>query len=197
MVADQSELRDRVRGAYSAAAVQPQAKHPFPVGMWFAESIGYPRELLKELPPESSGAFAGVSNVSIAAPIEEGMAVLDVGCGAGLDTLIAARRVGATGRVIGLDFSAEMLGRAETARRRCGLSRISFVQAAAESLPLRDASVDLAMVNGLFNLNPYRQEILRELARVVRPGGKVAGAELILRAPLPEEVRNRAANWFA
>lgn len=197
MFADPHELRDAVRGAYSLAAAQPEVKHPFPVGLQFAESLGYPRELLNQLPPESSGAFAGVSNVSIAAPIQEGMTVVDIGCGAGLDSLIAAPRVGPAGRVIGFDFSAEMLVRAEEARTRCGFPGIHFVQAAAESLPLPDACADLVMINGIFNLNPYRREIFRELARVVRPGGKVAGAELILSEPLPEEVRNSSANWFS
>ena len=197
MIADPGTLRESVRGAYSAAAAQPSAKHPFPVGPEFAESVGYPKEVLNRLPSQATDAFAGVSNVSVAAPIEAGMTVIDLGCGAGLDSLIAAGRIGSGGLVIGFDFSAEMLIRANLAAKQCGFSQIAVVQAAAESLPLSDASVDLAMVNGLFNLNPYRRDIFRELGRIVKPGGKVAGAELVLRQPLPQELRAGAANWFS
>jgi hypothetical protein len=99
-----ARLREMVRGAYSAAAEQPQEKHAFPVGRQFAESIGYPAKLLARLPSLSCDAFAGVSNVSLFADLPPGATVLDLGCGAGLDTLIAAQRVGTAGKVIGVDF---------------------------------------------------------------------------------------------
>jgi SAM-dependent methyltransferase len=194
---ESTALRESVRGAYSAAACDPQTKHPFPVGARFAESLGYSPELLSCLPSEASEVFAGVSNVSLAAPLQAGMRVVDLGCGAGLDSLIAAGRVGSVGRVIGIDFSAEMLSRARIAARKSGASNAYFIQSAAESLPLADASVDLAMVNGIFNLNPFRAQIFMELARVVRSGGTVAGAELILREALPNELKTGDANWFS
>ena len=197
MNGESDQLRRSVEGAYSAAAIEPQGKHPFPVGFEFALSLGYPEEVLKALPEESTTAFAGVSNVSIQAPIREGMSVLDLGCGAGLDSLIAAGRAGHAGRVAGVDFSREMLGRACRAATQVGLSNLLFVRGSAESLPLPDSSVDLVMVNGLFNLNPYRREIFQELGRVVRPGGQVAGAELILRSPLPDSMKAGSANWFS
>jgi ubiquinone/menaquinone biosynthesis C-methylase UbiE len=149
--------------------------------------VGY-GEWLEAAPAEAGEAFAGVSNVAVAAPLEEGMRVLDLGCGAGLDSWIAERRVGRSGRVWGVDFSGEML-------RRGGAR--SVVQAAAEELPLRAAVVDMALVNGIFNLNPRRDEIYRELARVVKPGGSVFGAELVLQAELPAALRAGTANWFS
>jgi SAM-dependent methyltransferase len=191
------ELRESVRLAYSAAADAPDAKHPFPVGAAFARDLGYPQELLRCLPDEAVEAFAGVSSVSIQAPLREGLAVIDLGCGAGLDSLIAAKRVGRTGCVVGIDFSAGMLDRANRAAKCIGNLHVAFVRASAEQLPLRDSSVDVALVNGIFNLNPFRDEIFRELGRVVRPGGHVSGAELVIGSPLPEHLKSGSANWFS
>ena len=190
-------IRDAVRKAYSAVAENPLGKHVFPVGRVFAESLGYPRELLADLPGVVVEAFTGVSNVSVRAEIPEGAAVLDVGCGAGLDALVAARRAGPAGRVIGVDFSRSMLSLGRRAAAEAGLSWVLFCEAAAEKLPLRDASVDVVLVNGIFNLNPAREAIFRELARVLRPGGALYAAELVLSEPLSAEVCASESNWFA
>jgi len=190
------QLRSAVRRAYSAAAERPTEKHAFPVGRVLAERLGYPAELLDTLPPVSVDVFAGVSNVSISATIPAGSTVLDLGCGAGLDSLIAARRVGPSGRVIGIDFSESMLGRA---RRAVTLSGVNVMpcRADAEHLPLAAASVDVALVNGIFNLNPARSQIFQELARVVRPEGAVFAAELILMEAVAKPDHFTEAQWFA
>jgi ubiquinone/menaquinone biosynthesis C-methylase UbiE len=167
------------------------------VGRGFAESLGYPLEQLTKLPEVSVEAFAGVSNVAVTADIPPGATVLDLGCGAGLDSLLAAVRVGPLGKVIGVDFSASMLNRARRGASEAGLSNVEFRAADAERLPLADASVDVALVNGIFNLNPMRDAIFRELARVVRPGGVVYAAELILRGPVERPETIDGANWFA
>jgi arsenite methyltransferase len=194
---DDAALRDKVRGAYSAAAVDPNSRHPFPVGRQFAESLGYPPETLDALPPGAVAAFAGVSNVSILASVPLGATLLDLGCGSGTDSLISAQRVGPSGRVIAVDFSDAMLERARSATQESGLENIEFRLAAAEHLPLDDASVNVAIVNGIFNLNPARDAIFRELARVVAPGGSLFAAELVLQAPLPLSEKSSEANWFA
>jgi arsenite methyltransferase len=191
------ELREKVREAYSAAAERPSHKHPFPVGRAFAESIGYPAALLDSLPPISMEAFAGVSNVSLFAEIPEGAIVLDLGCGAGLDSLIAARRAGPSGKVIGVDFSGPMLDRARQAAMEAAVQNACFEQTDAEHLPLGSASVDVALINGIFNLNPARESIFRELARVLRPGAVAYVAELTLANPLPAKVKQSEADWFA
>ncbi len=191
-----ARLRSAVQGAYSAAADRPRDKHAFPLGRAFAESLGYPPELLAGLPPDSIDVFAGVSNVSVAASIPAGVAVLDLGCGAGLDSLIAAGRVGSEGHVIGVDFSAAMLARARRATAAIG-GNVGFVRADAERLPLQRASIDVALVNGIFNLNPAREEIFRELARVVRPGGFVYAAELILTEAVERTGPISDSDWFA
>ncbi len=191
------ELRDKVRMAYSAAAERPQDEHAFPVGQRLAESLGYPEDLLIGLPSVSVDAFSGVSNVAVFAEIPEGVTVLDLGCGAGLDSLIAAGRTGPKGRVIGVDFSEAMLARARQAAKEAGVDNVEFHQASAEELPLEDGLIDVALVNGIFNLNPVRDAIFKELARVVRRGGAVYAAELILREPLPPEVLDSEDEWFA
>ena len=190
-------LRQGVWKAYSAVAEKPQAEHPFAVGREFAERLGYPQAALDHLPTMAVEAFTGVSNVSIFADIPAGAVVLDLGCGAGLDALIAAERVGPQGKVIGVDFSEAMLARAQQSAVEAGRSRVEFCRGDAESLPVADGAIDIALVNGIFNLNPARDAIFRELARVVRPGGAVYAAEMILREPLPAEEQNNIDNWFA
>jgi ubiquinone/menaquinone biosynthesis C-methylase UbiE len=186
-----------VRGAYSSAAQQPQEKHAFPVGREFAESIGYPADLLATLPSVAWDAFAGVSNASLFAELPAGATVLDLGCGSGTDTLNAAQRVGPSGKVIGVDFSAAMIVRARQAVAESGLTNVELREAEAERLPIGDAEIDIAIVNGIFNLNPARDAIFRELARVIKPSGKLFAAELMLRQPLPPETRASETDWFA
>lgn len=193
----QVQLRDRVRGAYSAAAESPGQKHAFSVGRKFAESIGYPSHLLATLPPVACDAFAGVSNVSLFADLPAGATVLDLGCGSGTDTLIAARRVGASGKVIAVDFSTSMLSRARQAVIETGTLNVELWACDAERLPIKDGEIDIAIINGIFNLNPARDVIFLELARVIRPAGRAYVAELILSQPLPPEARASETEWFA
>jgi len=190
-------LRAKVNGAYSAAASRPEQKHPFPIGRELAKNLEYPPEVLDDLPRSSVEAFAGVSNVSLFADLPVGATVLDLGCGAGMDSIIATRRVGPTGRVIGIDFSEAMLARARAAKEVVNLPHLQFQQGDAECLPLADKSIDVALVNGIFNLNPKRKEIFSELARVLRPHGRAYVAELILAGPLPEGDHTNESNWFA
>lgn len=191
-----SALREAVRDAYSAVALHPGEEHPLPVGRALAEALGYPAELLDRLSPASVDAFSGVAAVSLTADLPPGSRVLDLGCGAGLDSLIAAQRLGPRGRVVGIDFGDAMLARARHGADETGL-RASFCQAAAEQVPLHDAAFDIALVNGIFNLNPARAAIFAELARVVRPGGVVYGAELIAREAIIVDGPPSARDWFS
>lgn len=190
-------LREGTKKAYSAAAERPLDEHPFPVGVQFAESLGYSRQLLSSLPAASKEAFSGVSNVSVFAEIPTGSIVLDLGCGAGLDSFSAARRTGTSGRVVGVDFSHSMLVRAHKAVAEAKTKNVEFYQADGESLPFGSASIDIALVNGIFNLNPKREAIFHELSRVIRDGGELYAAELILKAPVPPEIRENENDWFA
>ncbi len=197
LLANADLLRSKVNDAYSAVAARPEQKHPFPTGRVLAENLGYPSEVLDDLPQPCVEAFAGVSNVSLFADLPVGATVLDLGCGAGMDSIIAARRVGPTGRVIGIDFSEAMLVRARAAKELANLPHLEFQQGDAEYLLLADESIDVALVNGIFNLNPKRKAIFSELARVLKPQGRAYVAELILAGPLPERDQASESNWFA
>lgn len=186
------DLRYAVWAEYSDAAARPRAEHPFPMGREFAQAVGYSEDLLAGIPESAVDAFTGVSNVSVFAEFRVGDTVLDLGCGAGLDSLVASWRVGDAGKVIGVDFSRSMLDRA----RAAGPCRVAFVLADGERLPLRNRSIDVALVNGIFNLNPARAAIFGELARILRPGGAVFGAELVLREAAKPRQSDRQ-DWFA
>jgi arsenite methyltransferase len=194
---DIEATRNAVRDAYSEAARRPRGSHPFPVGRRFAKSVGYPVALLKTIPKRAVESFSGVSNVSVLSDIPEGITVLDLGCGAGLDAIVASRRVGPRGRVVAVDFSSDMVRKARRAIEEAGADNIDVTVSGGEHLPLDSGSVDLALVNGIFNLNPERGQLFQELARVVKTGGTLWSAEIILKVPLTEAHRQSEAAWFA
>ena len=190
-------LRERVEQVYSTIASTPQAEHPFMVGRALAQNVGYPDDQLQQLPSTALASFAGVAAVAHFAQFAVGATVLDLGCGAGLDSLLAAQRVGETGQVVGVDFSAAMVARARHNGALLGLTNLHCLRADAERLPLADGAIHTALINGIFNLNPARTAIFAELARVVRPGGAVYAAEIVLRKPLAPDIIAQETNWFA
>jgi len=192
------ELRAGVEDVYSAAARKPAGKYSFPVGREFAESIGYPVDTLDAIPAAAWEAFVGVSNVSVFADITLGETILDLGCGAGLDSIIARQRTGGSGKVIGIDFSKDMLKRAKQAVEEIGIDgQVEFHCASAEELPLQDSSIDTILVNGIFNLNPKRNQIFTELSRVLKGGGKVYAAEMVFTEHIEIEKISKLDDWFA
>lgn len=187
----------KVREAYSKAADNPHDSHPFPIGYDFALSLGYPDDLLRSLPESSVERFTGVSNVAVFAQIPAGSMVLDFGCGAGMDSLITAAKTGPDGRVYGVDFSPSMMSYAHTGATKAGTANVEFLEAQGHRMPFSDGAFDVALVNGIFNLNPARDGLFQELARVIRPGGVLYGAEIILSEPMEEAERSGLANWFS
>ena len=194
---NQDQVRIRVKQAYTQIAEHPDAAPLFPTGRALAEGVGYPPDLLDTLPSASVVAFCGLSNVSLFAELPEGASVLELGCGAGLDTLIAARRTGEEGKVVAVDFSMAMLDRARYGAREAGIDNVEFIYSDAEKLPVAEGSMDVAIVNGIFNLNPRRDQIFSELARVVKPGGAVYAAEIVLAGPLPDGEQESADSWLS
>jgi SAM-dependent methyltransferase len=193
---EDSQLLDAVRQSYSRAADDPAGKHPFPVGRGFSESVGYPAHILDALPAATVNAFVGVSNVSVFADISEGSTVLDIGCGSGLDSLIAAGKAGFAGRVIGVDFSESMLKKAREAAAEAGFE-IEFHCCDASQIPLEDGSIDVILVNGIFNLNPKREEIFVEMNRLLKAGGHTYAAELVLTSPIRRKALRNLDDWFS
>lgn len=187
-------LRERVRQTYGQIARVPGAHHAIPVGRRLAERAGYPAEWLNAVPATTVEVFAGVSCLPCLAEIPEGAVVLDLGCGGGLDALLAAPRCS---HVVAVDFSEEMLSRASASAELMGATSIRFAYGDAEAIPAETGSVDVALINGIFNLNPMRDAIFSELARVVRPGGEVFSAELILKQSRQLDGKPRDNDWFA
>ncbi len=190
------QIQAAVADRYGRVATNPEEKFGFPVGRTFAESVGYKPSVLDELPASMSESFTGAGNPQAFVNPNEGDSLLDLGCGAGLDLLLYARKVGPTGRVIGLDMACPMVEKARANLTGCGITNAEFLCAGASDIPLEDASVDLVTANGILNLSPERDPVIREAARVLKPGGSFIFAEIALQEELPDEVRTSINDWF-
>jgi arsenite methyltransferase len=193
---DPIELRAAVRERYARVGSQPDESYAFRVGRAFAEALGYPLELLDTIPPSALDAFTGVATPSLRAELQPGESVLDLGCGGGLDLALAAKAVGPHGRAIGIDLAKPMVERAQDTLRQLGLSWAEARVAQAEALPLPDASIDCVLANGILNLSPDKSAVLSEIARVLKPGGRLLLAETTLRHPLPPDRVRDLEDWF-
>lgn len=189
-------LRAAVAERFGHVATQPDARFNFPVGRAFAEAVGYPANLLDALPAAASASFTGVTALPRWTDLRAGEVVLDLGCGAGLDSLIAAQAVGPEGRVQGIDLSREMIELARRNAEDAGVANVSFRCAAVEDLPQATDSVDVAIANGVFNLAPEKERAAAEVARVLRPGGRLIAAEIVLSSDIPRSERATLDDWF-
>lgn len=189
-------IRDAVAERYGQVAAQPDGSFNFPVGRAFAEAIGYPAVLLAKLPAAAVDAFAGVTYAHDRAALQPGETVLDLGCGAGMDALIAARAVGPAGRVLAVDYSAPMVALARDNARAGGVTNLHVDHAAIEELPFAAGSVDVVQANGVFNLSPEKKRAVAEAWRVLRPGGRLIAAEITLAQALDDSERTTLDDWF-
>jgi SAM-dependent methyltransferase len=190
------QLRAAVRDRYAAVATDPAGRYSFRVGRDFAEALGYPPDLLDSVPPQAVEAFTGVATPMLRAELQPGEAVLDLGCGGGLDLAIAARAVGPTGHAIGVDMADTMVERAVATVRALGYTWAEAHVGHAEAIPLADASVDCIVANGILNLSPDKAAVLAEIARVLKPAGRFVLAETTLRHELPPDSVQSLEDWF-
>lgn len=194
---DTQELEQRVRTMYEEVARHPDRTFHFETGRELAERLGYPATDLNAIPAGAVDSFAGVGYFLDLAAIEPGETVLDLGSGSGMDSLLAARRAGPTGRVIGIDMTDAQLDKARALATETGLANVEFRRGRIEDTGLDDNTVDVVISNGVFNLAPDKPAVFGEIARVLRPGGRVALADIVTNEQLPDGVKCDASLWAA
>lgn len=188
-----SESADRIKAMieerFIKVALDPAGERKFPVGPESARRLGYDPAEIDALPPRATESFAGVGNPLALGELRAGEVVLDLGCGAGMDSLLAARRVGSTGRVIGVDMTGPMVEKARANALAAGAGNAEFHLGEADHLPVDDGSVDVVISNGVFNLCPDKPAVLAEVFRVLHPGGRLQMADILLGEDVtPEHV---------
>jgi arsenite methyltransferase len=191
---DVDVLRGEIQKTYTDVSSAPDTDFIFPTGRRWAEELGYPDELAA-VPDASVDSFAGVANHWIHGEMQPGETVLDLGCGAGTDLLIAAQMVGPEGRAIGVDMTPEMLRRARESAEAMGLANVELHESLIEDLPVPDASVDVVISNGVIDLVPDKDAVFDEIDRVLKPGGRLQVADVIIHQEVSEDARKRIDLW--
>ena len=185
-------FRAAVKQRFAQVARSPDREQKFPVGPASAKKLGYGPQEIDALPLSVTESFCGVGNPLGLVELRPGQSVLDLGSGAGLDSLLAARRVGPTGKVVAVDLCPEMIEKARRNADLLDLQNVLFLQTEIERLPLLDASADVVISNGVFNLCPDKPGVLAEAFRVLRPGGRLQMADILLHDDVtPEEVAQK------
>ncbi len=192
---DVTLLRSEIQRTYADVSTQPDQEFIFPTGRAWALDLGYPQDLLARVPEASCESFAGVANPFLMEALQPGEDVLDVGCGAGMDSLVAAQMVGASGSVTGIDMTPEMVVKARGSIAEMGLGNVRIVEGSAEHLPFDDASFDVVISNGVIDLIPDKDAVFSEITRVLRPGGRIQLADVTIQNPVSEESKRDIDLW--
>lgn len=192
---DRMEIEKGLRKKYQKVAVTPEGSFQYPTGKAGLQGQNYDPAVLEILPKDILSSYCGVGNPFSVGGMNEGESVLDVGCGSGVDTLIAATMVGKEGWVAGIDIIPEMLGRARENLRRTDLGNVTFQEASAEDLPFPEVSFDVVISNGVFNLIPDKQKALEEVFRVLKPSGRFMIADQVLTTGSSDDIASRIDNW--
>lgn len=193
---DTAKLKDEVRRTYASVAVNPDGDFHFHRGPHYAaRQLGYDLDELLALPSVATAPFAGIGNPFKMGRLAEGLTVIDIGSGAGMDCLLAGKDVGARGRVIGIDMTDEMLDRARAGAMQAGLAHVRFEKGDMSDLPIEDESVDVVISNGVINLAPDKAAVFDALYRAVRPGGRLQFADIVIGTELSEDARNNIDLW--
>ena len=192
---DVALLRSEIEKTYTQVSTEPGEDFIFPTGRPWAEDLGYPQPELSNVPEATVESFAGVANPFVLGRIEEGADVLDLGCGAGTDLLIAAQMVGPRGSVTGVDMTPSMLERARASAAEMGIANVELHQSLIETLPLEDESVDVVISNGVIDLVPDKDLAFDEIDRVLRPGGRLQIADVVIHTEVSEDARDRIDLW--
>jgi arsenite methyltransferase len=192
---DTQDLEAKVKRMYRDVAERPRGEYHFELGRPLAERLGYPLEVLESIPAGAVESFAGVGYFFDLAELGEGERVVDLGSGSGMDVFFAALRVGQTGYVTGVDFTAEQLAKARSLGAEAGFDQIEFVEARIEGVPLPDGCCDCVISNGVVNLAPDKRAVFAEAARLLRPGGRLAIADIVSEQQLKDSIVCDADLW--
>jgi SAM-dependent methyltransferase len=189
------ELRQAIQKEYHEVAQNPDKGFHFHTGRRLTGIVGYNPDWLVGIPETTIESFAGTGNPFSIEAIKSGENVVDIGCGAGIDTLIAAKKVGPTGKVIGVDMTEAMLIKARKANEETGFDQVEFKKGFMEDLPISDDWADVIISNGVFNLSPEKESVLQEMVRVLKPGGRLQIADIIVQKEVPESAKRKIDLW--
>ena len=192
---ERKRIREGIKEKYKMVAISPEGKFSYPTGRAGLEGQKYDPEILKALPEDVLASYCGVGNPFSLGPVNKGEAVLDIGCGAGVDTFVAAIMVGPEGQVTGIDLVPEMLKQARTNLKKTSLKNVTFQEGSAEELPFPDGTFDVVISNGVFNLIPDKAKALREVFRVLKSSGRFLLADQILMGDMPADTESMVENW--
>ena len=195
LLVDVDTLRSQVREKYREVALDPHGAHHFHTGRPLAARLGYEQNVVDALPDRAVESFAGVGNPFSLRRLEVGERIVDVGSGAGFDSFIAADQVGATGRVVGIDMTAEMLSKSRATAAQLGATHVEFREGLAESIPVDDGWADVVISNGVINLCADKRAVFTEIHRVLRPGGVLQFADIANGRPVPIEAMRDVDLW--
>jgi len=194
---DVADLRDRIREMYREVADRPDGEFHFETGRAVAERLGYPADWLDAVPADAVASFAGVGHFLDLAAIEPGETILDLGSGSGTDAFIAAHLTGPQGRVMGVDMTDAQLAKARRLRDARSMRNVVFVEGLIEDPPAESGGIDIVISNGVINLAPDKGAVFAAIARALRPGGRLAIADIVSARELIERTRRNVALWAA
>jgi SAM-dependent methyltransferase len=194
-VKDRKKIEESLRKKYAQVANTPEGSFQYPTGEAGLKGLNYGSEIIKNLPQDVLASYCGVGNPFSIGLVNEGESLLDIGCGAGVDTLIAATMVGKEGWVVGIDLIPAMLKRAHENLRKTTFDNVSFQEASGEKIPFTEASFDVVISNGVFNLIPDKLNALREVFRVLKTSGRLMIADQILTIEPSDDIESQIDNW--
>jgi arsenite methyltransferase len=192
---DRDALRHAIAEKYAQVATTPEIGFHFHTGRPLAMRLLYPAVAIDALPPATVDSFAGTGNPFLFGDLQREERVVDVGCGAGLDTLIAAQHVGPSGRVIAVDMTSEMRQKTTEGAAAMGLHNVDVREGFAESLPVEDGWADVVISNGVVNLCPDKRAVFREMFRVLSPGGRIQIGDILVHKEVPQSAKDDIALW--